>query len=167
MEELKGYVIGFTGRIDGMTDAQKATVYALLMMLMRESEGPFYVLHGDAIGADAEFDAIVKAMPHPITRLCRPCTLDGVVKHDKRAFTEARAIAEPTNPMARNRMIVADSNALISAPPTDFEVKRSGTWATIRYMRKADKPLMIVKADGEWTHEGYKSIEQQKETHGG
>jgi len=52
--------------------------------------------------------------------------------------------------MARNRAIVADADVLIGAPPTDFEVKRSGTWATLRYMRKAGKPSFVVKSDGEF-----------------
>lgn len=132
-------VIGFTGRRDGMTVEQSARVYALLRLYSQS--GVVVVLHGDAIGADAEFDMLAAMLG--IKRMCRPCTYES-----QRAFTEAQVIAEPTNPMARNRAIVADADAMIGAPPTDFEVERSGTWATLRYMRKASKPYYVIKSDG-------------------
>lgn len=142
--DFKGEVVGFTGRRDGMTGAQKHTILELLALRMITSPGVVAILHGDAKGADAEFNELAKQFP--VKRTCRPCTFE-----DQRAFTDAIPIAEPVNPMARNRAIVADADLLLAAPPTDFEVKRSGTWATIRYMRKTGKPCVVVWSDGSQT----------------
>ena len=52
-------IIGFTGRRDGMSPEQRVTVVTLMIASM--SGGTRYAgLHGDAIGADAEFFEISK-----------------------------------------------------------------------------------------------------------
>ena len=98
-------------------------------------------MHGDCVGADEQFDKLCKKLG--IRTVCRPCTFTNM-----RAFC-TEAIAEPTNPMARNRAIVADCHYLLACPPTAQEIKRgSGTWATIRYGRKANKSTKIIYPDG-------------------
>ena len=47
----------------------------------------------------------------------------------------------------RNKNIVDASN-LIFAFPFDKEIIRSGTWSTIRYAKKINKPLIIIRKDG-------------------
>jgi len=51
--------------------------------------------------------------------------------------------------MARNRDIVAASDALLAAPEgPEASYPRSGTWATVRMARRAGLPIQIVWPDG-------------------
>ena len=43
-------------------------------------------------------------------------------------------------------MIATDT--LVAAPKEDEEVVRSGTWATVRYARKAGRVVLVVRPDG-------------------
>jgi hypothetical protein len=127
--------IGFTGTRNGMTAEQRTAVRALLL------ETPGTGVHGDCIGADADFDAICKELGYET--YCLPCDLDDMRAH----CTEARA--EPTAPMQRNRAIVAQADRMIACPPNFERIKRgSGTWATIRFAEQSKKPLAIVFPDG-------------------
>ncbi len=135
-------VIGFTGARAGMTPAQSRAVDALLARLAeRHPERPLCGLHGDCVGADADFDAICKRRGIPVK--IRPASLPGL-----RAHCDSEALAEPRPPLVRNREIVADSELLIACPRTRDEVLRSGVWATIRAMRRARRPLYLVAPDG-------------------
>lgn len=137
---MKCVIVGFTGRRDGMSRPQLREVHRILRELADGSE-QWSALHGDAIGADSEFDALCRTVG--IETRCRPCTLI-----NQRAF-KAKPIAEATNPMARNRAIVKDCDILIGAPPTQKEQEKGGTWNTIRMGRKANKRVVIVLPNGE------------------
>lgn len=132
-------IIGFTGTRNGMTAAQTARVRFLLVA----RAGPkVTALHGDCVGADADFHRLASAAGMDI--VCRPCTYDAL-----RAHTGAREVAAPTNPMARNREIARQCDVLIGCPPNDTELERgSGTWATIRYGVKYGKRVHVVYPDG-------------------
>ena len=143
-----GYILGFTGTRDGMTPEQRDSATSFIARLMvgcSEAEMAFEGLHGDCVGADADFHQICRdegveggAMKQ------RPCTFSGM-----RAHTDALEISKPEKPMARNQKIVDDCDALLACPPTDFEIERgSGTWATIRMGRKANRQVVIVYPDG-------------------
>jgi len=136
-------VIGFTGTRGGMTGPQKEVVKQLLVQIIeKHGSGVVVVLHGDCIGVDAEFDTIATELG--LERTCRPCTFDHM-----RANTTATEVSEPDRPMARNRAIVAEADIIIGCPQNDKPIKTgSGTWATIRFTKKADKPLHIVYPDG-------------------
>ncbi len=130
-------IIGFTGTRNGMTPAQRERVHSLLWEWKDAS-----ALHGDCVGADADFHRLAVYLDMPT--LCRPCTFTSM-----RANTGAREIAEPTNPMARNREIAKQCDVLIGCPPNGVELKKgSGTWATIRYGVKYGKPVHVVYPDG-------------------
>lgn len=133
-------IIGFTGRRDGMSRAQMEGVRRILLD-GREGFAAVSGLHGDAIGADAEFDALCKSLGIPTA--CLPCAYVNM-----RSFV-AKPIAEATNPMARNRNIVKRCEFLIAAPPTMEEQDKGGTWNTIRMARKANKRVIVVLPDGE------------------
>lgn len=131
--------LGFTGTRNGMTETQKATVRSLL-----HDEAPDFCVHGDCLGADEDFDTICSFRNIP--RGIRPCTFENMrARCDVKG---ARVLSEPTNPMARNRHIVAQSDVLIGCPPNDTMLSRSGTWATIRYGLKKGIPVYVVKPDG-------------------
>src|SRR5690606_39175520 len=54
-------------------------------------------------------------------------------------------------PLARNKHIGESSEVLVATPATKKEVMRSGTWSTIRYALKMERPVFVVYPDG--THE--------------
>lgn len=132
---LTAYVVGFTGSRSGMSLAQKRWIVDYLTALPKFSH--VSVLHGDCLGADAEFDDIASSLRLP--RFCLPCDLD-----DKRAFTDARPLEAPQKPLVRNHKIVDRSRILIAAPAQSTEQARSGTWATIRYARKNPDLFLYV-----------------------
>lgn len=136
-------IIGFTGRSGGMSEEQEEAVRSIILTDFHWNKKPIaWGLHGDCVGADAEFNKICRENLIP-TRV-RPCTITGM-----RAFCEAKEIAEPKAPMQRNRDIVADADVMIACPPNYVEIKRgSGTWATIKFTRRAKKPLYIVFPNG-------------------
>lgn len=141
-------VVGFTGARDGMTAAQAEAVDALLAALAeRHPQRTLCGLHGDCVGADADFDAICKR--RAIAVKIRPASNQGM-----RAGCDSEVIAEPRPPLVRNREIVADSELLIACPRTREEVLRSGVWATIRAMRRTGRPIWLVAPDGALVREG-------------
>ena len=97
---------------------------------------------GDCIGADAEAyeEAVrlgIKTVGHPPDNA------------SKRAFCEYDEERPPKPYLARNRDIVMEGiDGLIAAPKEFVEVLRSGTWATVRYARKAGRRIWIVMPDG-------------------
>lgn len=67
---------------------------------------------------------------------------------DRDALALADVVHEPRPPLERNRDVVDASDVLLACPGGMAEEQRSGTWATIRYARKAGKPVVIVWPDG-------------------
>jgi hypothetical protein len=129
-------IVGFTGTRDGMTSEQVTAVVAELVRLRPER-----VVHGDCIGADADFDAICKRLAFACC--VRPCT------DSMRAHCRSLQVAEPTRPMERNRAIVADADVLIACPPNYKPIKRgSGTWATVGFGVRAGIGVIVVFPDG-------------------
>lgn len=129
-------MFGFTGTRKGMSAEQKRVVDRML-------EGVEVGIHGDCIGADADFHEI--AMKRDLTVHLLPCTLS-----QQRAYCSGHSVAQPRPPLERNRAIV-DSSEVVIACPKGAEESRSGTWATIRYAKKVGKSLYIVWPDG--THD--------------
>jgi hypothetical protein len=130
--------IGFTGTRRGMSYNQKKNFRIIFGALAQIYEIKLH--HGDAIGADAEADAIgrlynAKIIIHPPT------------DPKYRAFCCKRGdIQFPEKPyLVRDRDIVDPCDLLISTPMTVVEILRSGTWATIRYARKTDKPRINLE----------------------
>lgn len=136
----KDCVLGFTGTRSGMTAQQKSAVTEIVKM-----KSPIFVVHGDCEGADTDFHNICLPL-FPIR--IRPCN------HKSRAWNEgASDMREVKGPLERNKDIVRDATLLIATPPTHEEIKRSGTWHTIRYARKTNVPRVIVWPDGSLTIE--------------
>lgn len=134
--------LGFTGSRTGMTLDQAIVVEDLVVGF-----GPKWVYHGDCKGSDATF--------HHIVRLAAPKA--GIVAHpgmDSRGNSPTRAFCEADQVMSvlpyleRDRIIVEQSDMVIATPNGHKEIRRSGTWATIRMARRARKPLRIVYPDG-------------------
>jgi hypothetical protein len=133
-------IVGFTGTRKGMTDAQKATVAVILENLKNENNVAL-AHHGDCLGADAEFHALAKAAGYKTVG--HPCDIS-----NQRAYCQVDECMEVKRPLIRNRDIVNYSTVLIACPKGSKEEVRSGTWATIRFARRINWPLLLVFPDG-------------------
>jgi hypothetical protein len=127
--------IGFTGTQIGMSQHQKEQFVLKLMSL-----GVTEFHHGDCIGADAQAHDIVREFFPEVIIVGHIPQSNG-----KRAFKRCDKYRDPLPYLVRDRIIVDESDMLIGCPKTDGEVLRSGTWATIRYSRKLNKPQEILK----------------------
>lgn len=128
-------IVGFTGTRRGMTAQQKLLVRDGLRILE-----PEHVVHGDCIGADADFHAI-----------CQELNIDIHIRLSilpTRAYCSgAKKIHDAKPPIDRNHDIVDEADVMLATPDTEQEKLRSGTWATIRYARNR-KPLRIYYPSG-------------------
>lgn len=115
--------IGFTGTRDGMTEPQHETLREYLEMML-PMFGKLFI-HGAAFGSDKQAEAIAVGLgyiPHPI-----PAGRD---------------------PLVRDREIARSAQFMLATPGGFVEVRRSGTWATIRYSREYKTPGIIIWTDG-------------------
>lgn len=129
--------VSFTGTRKGMNEEQKTLFEEILKELKAHA-----LFHGDCIGADNDAHVIANALNIEILK--RPCVL-----LDQRAHTkEGICIAEPEQPLDRNKKLVDDGEILVATPAGMDEEQRSGTWSTIRYARKVEKPIIIIFPNG-------------------
>jgi hypothetical protein len=144
---MSGLVVVFTGTKKGMTPAQFERVGFVLRAL-----NPTMRRHGCCAGADQEFHFISS---HP--------TYMHPSREDQLTWAEfARRVNDVVHPIPkhsspeirRNHIMVDRSQALIAAPASMKEVRRSGTWATVRYARDRKLPhIYICWPDGTVTEE--------------
>lgn len=137
-------IVGFTGTREGMTEAQKRRVTDLVREhLWGHDDEITEAHHGDCVGADAEFHAIVRQES--------PDTWIEVQPPDdpsKRAFCKGDRALSPRPYLVRNAIIVGSCDILIAAPKEQTEQHRGGTWSTVRKAVKSGKPVTIVYPDG-------------------
>jgi hypothetical protein len=123
--------VGFTGTQQGMTAEQMLALERGLAFWRDIGKYDLTGHHGDCIGADAEFHAIMK--PYQTT----PPVIHPPDNPSKRAFCEPYSSMMPPLPyLERNRSIVRNSDRLIGCPKSFTEELRSGTWSTLRYALK-------------------------------
>lgn len=132
-------ILGFTGTREGMTQAQRAALPSVVSAL------PERIIHGGARGADAELHAwLLMAGMAPGSIDVWPASLDRWS-----FYADTGAVVHPiAAPLARDHIIAKNCDRLLATPRTMTEIIRSGTWATIRYARKARKPITIVLPNG-------------------
>ena len=127
--------IGITGSRDF---TNKEVVKNTLTKLVEEnSDKDLVIHHGDCFGADEISHEVAKSLG--IEVVVHPPTKSGL-----RAFCGSENILPPKDFLKRNHCIVDSCDILLGFPKTDKEVRRSGTWATIRYARKCDKEVVIT-----------------------
>lgn len=127
--------IGFTGTREGMSQEQKEE-FALLLLNLHPTE--FH--HGDCEGADAE--------AHDIVRECFPDVEIHVhppKSNYRQAFKKGDVHYEPEEYLIRDKQIVDMTEFIFGAPKSDKELKRSGTWYTIRYARSIGRNPHVLK----------------------
>lgn len=128
--------IGFTGTRAGMSVAQASQLQLVVAWLRQADQkvGRVTEFHdGDCPdgGADQEARALAVALG---------CVS---VLHQPRDST-ARVMLD--------RDIAIACSVLVVAPRTDKEELRSGTWATVRYARKAGKPIVMLSRGSDVFH---------------
>lgn len=127
--------IGFTGTQIGMSQHQKEQFVLKLMEL-----GVTEFHHGDCIGADAEAHDIVREFFPSVWIEVHPPDIT-----TKRAYKKGDVIHTPKPYLVRNKDIVDASEFLIGSPKENYNVLRSGTWSTIRYAKKMQKPDKVLE----------------------
>jgi hypothetical protein len=118
-------IVGFTGTREGMSREQAdqlGFVLAILMGAARSGPPEFHYGTHEGVQLRADEEAAETARAYGF-RL-RP--------HHARRGEE----------LARDRRMVAAIDVLVAAPLSDREEQRSGTWATVRYMRASRKPVI-------------------------
>lgn len=129
--------IAFTGTGHGMTPQQLAEVRQGLKVI----SSPGDVLHhGGCVGADLQMHDIAHNEFH-LTIEMWPAR----GKHIPDWAWKTSEVVHPRYPpLERNHYIVADADALIATPYQAEEIRRSGTWATIRYARKVPGCVIYI-----------------------
>lgn len=129
--------LGMTGNRNQISDRALIQLNAFMdMNTITEA------LHGDCIGSDKMFhevctERMIKTIIHPPT------------DNTHRAFCKGDIMKSPAPYLQRNHNIVDAADTVIAFPPTKKEIMRSGTWSTIRYARKQNKPIVIIHSDGD------------------
>ena len=119
-------IVGITGTRKGLTPKQFSAFHNLMM-----SNDVEEIHHGDCHGVDQQIDYETKHVyPGVILKKYLP------------------KIRKSKYFLRRNREIVDSCNVLWAFPKSENEELRSGTWATIRYCRKKNKPSIIIYPDG-------------------
>ena len=132
--------IGFTGSRDGINSNQRQEIINILNKYI--GCDTIYIYHGDCKGADTDFHNICaefKNRANIIIQIHPPNV------NTMRAFNTPD-IMMPVKPyLERNAGIVSNCDILIACPrDKNREELRSGTWATIRAARKANKEIHIL-----------------------
>jgi hypothetical protein len=131
--------LGFTGSRRGMTFQQLEKVRSVLRWL--GVANILKVHHGDCTGSDKQFDDL--AIEAHLLRVAWP------PKDPKyRAYCEADLIMPEMEYLDRDWEIAKACDLLIAAPATFDEVRRSGTWATVRRAIAEQKQRIMVFPDG-------------------
>lgn len=139
-----GMRVGFSGTRQGMTNDQVLQVHMLLGDL--RSAGATQATHGMCQGADKQFHDMAKALSYFVIG-CPGVTTDGYQYF--RSNVECDLVMPEKPFLIRNRNIINESDVILITPKeTREQFKGSGTWASIRYARTANKPLVVIWPDG-------------------
>lgn len=132
--------VGFTGSSEHVTELQ---IQNLARTFRRLGAGKRPVLHhGDCVIADELAHTMAKAMGWRVE-------IHPPINPRKRAFCHyADVVHEPRDYLDRNTDIARACSVLVAAPDEPDEVRRSGTWSTIRRARLYGRRILIVQPDG-------------------
>ena len=124
-------IYGFTGTRKGLNENQKNQIILLL-----NENNINEVHHGDCVGGDTDFHNLcqnknIKIIIHPPNI------------NTMRTFCKSSYVLKPKPFLDRNKDIVNSCDILIACPENDKEILRSGTWSTMRYAKKINKPVLL------------------------
>ena len=132
--------IGVTATRAGLSEAQARKARWALEQL-RDRHGATTLHHGDCVGGDADVAEVARELGYRL--VSHPCDLDAY-----RAFVPSDEELPERDPIERNHDIVDASGYLLGFSPADHEIRRSGTWQTIRYARRLGRPRWVVGPSG-------------------
>ncbi len=98
--------------------------------------------HGDCRGADVEAASIAWSIGFFIH--CHP----PINPKNRGWFARNHCESSKYDYILRDQHIVEQTGVLIATPHTDYEVRRSGTWTTVRYARNLKRPVVIIPPNG-------------------
>ncbi len=130
--------IGFTGTREGMSTRQKAEVEKFLNDEARKCDR-LELHHGDCVGADADFHSICERLAAQKSIVIHPPSNGRL-----RAHCKGDEVLPAKEYLDRNRDIVDGTDMLVGCPVSEVEEVKSGTWYTIRYAKKINKPVQII-----------------------
>lgn len=127
--------IGFTGTREGMSQGQKENLVQIL-----QNYNPTEFHHGDCAGADEQAHDIVREFFPDCKIVVHPPESDYL-----RAYKQGDVMLDPLPYLQRDRKIVDQTDMLIGTPLTLTETKGSGTWYTIKYAKRINKDVKVLK----------------------
>jgi hypothetical protein len=159
-----GIRIGITGSRTAPNDKQEFALGILINTLARAIDtGPVEMHHGCCTGTD-ETAHFIGAAIAGMSIIGHPGYGQG--KRSPRMTTGADlfTLVLPELPYGeRNRAITTASGILLACPrfpEADARSARSGTWQTIRLMRRARKPVIIIPPHGIIIHDHAHAIRE-------
>jgi hypothetical protein len=123
-----------------MQPNQKIEVVEYLRYLRAEGYTHFH--HGDCIGADAQAASYAKQLG--FTLVCHPGHPRDKNNTMYRAFTTFNDVMHEVKPFAVRDRDIVDAVDTMVATPVGLEEIRSGTWTTVRYAKRQEKPVRII-----------------------
>jgi predicted Rossmann fold nucleotide-binding protein DprA/Smf involved in DNA uptake len=143
MRREKHLIVGFSGTAGEMTRPQRAALTAFFINRVVEKDS--IVFHGGCVGVDQYVHSL--CLKHGVLVEVFPS-----VKHDH-WFVPAGSyswgrVHEAMLPLERNHVIAEVPARLVAVPETETMVLRSGTWATVRYALKANRPVILILPNG-------------------
>jgi hypothetical protein len=142
--------VGFTGTRSGLTPTQAATLRRVAQELAHHEDKNRWLHHGDCVGGDL---AAHNEFGEQGFKVCVHPPQEG--KHRAMTVGDVHMAWKPN--LERNMQIVFHSDVMVACP-SGPELLRSGTWATIRYARKAERPMMLILPTGSITLERWVPI---------
>lgn len=144
--------VGFTGTQQGMTDQQKTKFVYLIRNL--DSITEFH--HGLCVGADTDAHQLIRKYGHDVNIIGHP-----PIKTRLMVISECYDMRPPDDYLVRNKNIVNETHLLIATPFTTEEQLRSGTWSTVRYARKLNRPICIIQPTGNMVLHNHEPIKRE------
>lgn len=141
-------LVGVTGTTMGATPEQEEQLRYILGTTVT------VLHHGDAFGVDAlAFQLFCTLRTQRQDSVIRRVVMHPPSQPDKRAFTSIDPLLgdemRPEAPyLIRDRAIVNETELLVAVPASPTEQLRSGTWATVRYARRAGRLIIRINPDG-------------------
>lgn len=111
------------------------------LRFLRDS-GYTHFHHGDCIGADAQAARFAKALGFIL--VCHPGHPRDKSNTMFRAFTDFNDVMHEAKPFVVRDRDIVDAVETMVATPVGLEEIRSGTWTTVRYARRKEKPIHII-----------------------
>jgi hypothetical protein len=131
---VEGLIVGITGTEKGTSPYQADAVWTLLNFLR-----PDWLRHGDCVGVDIQVAEMatylgIGTIAHPA------CNIPEKYK----AHHKSTIVMPEELPLVRDMDMAKSVSIMIACPEEQKEILRSGTWATVRYARKARIPRIIM-----------------------